>query len=81
MSVIEVTYLKPLENNVYHVEAIVEASHCVHPATQLDPAEYADGLCQASFILADDESIPSDQDGMCSFLDALELVWHPVDND
>ena len=77
----QVTHLKSLPNNVYHVEAIVEASHCVHPATRLDPAEYADGLCQASFILADDESIPSDQDELCDFLDALELEWHPVDND
>ena len=72
--------INALPDNVYQVTAVVEDSHCVYPATRFEPAEYGDGLCQATFMLADDESIPSHQDGLCNFINALELDWVPVCN-
>ena len=73
--------IKALPHNVYKVTAVLEGSHCVRPATYFEPAEYGDGLCQTTFMLADDESLPSHQDKLCAFIDALELDWVPVDDD
>jgi hypothetical protein len=36
-------------------------------------------LCTASFEMADDESIPLDEDSFCIFLDHLQLQWQLVD--
>jgi len=43
------------------------------------PEEWAPALCRASFQLADDEQIPTDEDGFCHFLYQLDLEWQLVD--
>lgn len=68
-----------IEGNNVTVEAIVDDAICIYKATYSDPAEYAPGLCVASFQLADEEQIPTDEDGFCSFLTDLDLEWTPVD--
>ena len=60
------------------VEAIIDDAICIYNATYSDPAECAPGLCVASFQLADDEQIPTDEDGFCSFLTGLDIEWTPV---
>jgi hypothetical protein len=61
------------------VTAIVEDMRLLYKATRDDPEEWAPALCSASFQLADDESIPVDEDGFCSYLDQLNLDWQLVD--
>lgn len=61
------------------VTAVVEDMRLLHKATRDDPEEWAPALCSASFEMADDESIPLDEDNFCTFLDALDLNWELVD--
>jgi len=51
----------------------------VRKATYHEPDEWAPALCIADFEMADDESIPLDEDGFCNFLDHLQLQWQLVD--
>jgi hypothetical protein len=48
-------------------------------ATRDDPDQWGPGLCSTSFELADDESIPTDEDGFCSYLDQRDSQWQLVD--
>ena len=54
---------------------------CVFYAEQLatTPDQWGPGLCSTSFELADDQSIPTDEDGFCSYLDQLDPQWQLVD--
>ena len=79
MTVLQIKSLEHTGNNGYTIQAVVESSHCIYAASYFEPAEYGDGLCQASFILADDESLPSNEDDMRCFVEELELAWIPVD--
>jgi len=79
LMITHITSLEAKENNAYTIQAVVQESHCISAATYFEPAEYGDGLCEASFILADDESLPSDEAKLRDFVDALELSWVPVD--
>lgn len=79
MTILQIKSLEHTGNNGYTIQAVVESSHCIYAASYFEPAEYGDGLCEASFILADDESLPSDEAKLRDFVDALELSWVPVD--
>jgi hypothetical protein len=68
-----------INNNHVTVTAVVEDMLLLYKATRDDPEEWAPGLCTASFELADDESIPLDEDSFCIFLDYLQLQWQLVD--
>ena len=68
-----------IENNRVTVTAIVEDMQLLRKATRDDPDQWGPGLCSTSFELADDESIPTDEDGFCSYLDRLDLQWELVD--
>jgi hypothetical protein len=67
------------DNNVT-VTAVVEDMRLLYKATRDDPEEWAPALCTTSFQLADDESIPLDEDSFCIFLDRLQLQWELVDS-
>jgi hypothetical protein len=70
-----------IENNHVTVTALVEDMQLV--ATQSNivttPEEWGPGLCSTSFELADDESIPTDEVGFCSYLDRLDPQWELID--
>jgi hypothetical protein len=61
------------------VTAVVEDMRLLYRATRFEPEEWAPALCTASFQLADDEQVPVDEDGFCSYLDSLDLDWQLVD--
>jgi hypothetical protein len=61
------------------VTAVVEDMRLLYKATRDDPEEWAPALCTTSFQLADDESVPLDEDSFCIFLDRLQLQWELVD--
>jgi hypothetical protein len=61
------------------VTAVVEDMRLLYKATRDEPEEWAPALCTASFEMADDESIPLDEDSFCDFLDGLDLQWQLVD--
>jgi hypothetical protein len=61
------------------VTAVVEDMRLLYRATRFEPEEWAPALCSASFELDEDEQIPTDEDGFCSYLDQLDLHWQLVD--
>jgi hypothetical protein len=67
-----------IDDDCVTVEAIVDDMRCIYAATYSSPAEYAPALCRASFFLGDD-TIPTDEDGFCRYLDACQLEWEPID--
>ena len=68
-----------IEDNRVTVTAIVEDIQLLRKATRDDPDQWGPGFCSTSFELADDESIPTDEDGFCSYLDRLNPQWELVD--
>ena len=68
-----------IEDNRVTVTAIVEDMQLLRKATRDDPDQWGPGFCSTSFELADDESIPADADGFCSYLDRLNRLWQLVD--
>ena len=68
-----------IEDNRVTVTAIVEDMCLLRKATRDDPDQWGPGFCSTSFELADDESIPTDEDGFCSYLDRLNPQWELVD--
>ena len=68
-----------IENNRVTVTAIVEDMQLLRRATRDDPDQWGPGFCSTSFELADSESIPTDEDDFCSYLDRLDPQWELVD--
>ena len=68
-----------IENNYVYVTALVEDMQLVAPAHRDSPEEWVPALCSTSFELADNESIPTDEDGFCSYLDKLDPQWELID--
>ena len=68
-----------IENNHVTVTAVVEDMCLLRRATRDDPDQWGPGLCSTSFELADDESIPTDEAGFCSYLDRLDPQWELID--
>jgi hypothetical protein len=67
------------KDNYVEVIAIVDHVRLVYHQTLYDAPEYAPALCSAIFALDPDESIPTDEDGFCRYLDQLDLDWQPID--
>jgi len=61
------------------VTAVVEDMRLLYRATRFEPEEWCPALCSASFQLDDNESIPLDEDGFCSYLNERDLNWQLVD--
>ena len=68
-----------IDNNHVTVTAIVEDMQLLRKANRYDPDQWGPGFCSTSFELADDESIPTDEDDFCSYLDRLDPQWQLVD--
>jgi len=61
------------------VIAVVDEMRLLYKATHLDPEEWVPALCTAYFQLDEEEQVPTDEDGFCSYLDSLDLNWQLVD--
>lgn len=61
------------------VTAVVEDMRLLYRASRYEPEEWAPALCTATFQLDEEEQIPTDEDGFCSYLDQLDLHWQLVD--
>jgi hypothetical protein len=61
------------------VTAVVEDMRLLYRATRDEPDEWCPALCQTTFSVDPDEQIPTDEDGFCGYLDALDLDWQLVD--
>ncbi len=68
-----------IDDNYVEVVAVVDHVRLIHHQTLYDAPEYAPALCSAIFALDPDESIPTDEDGFCRYLDQLDLDWQPID--
>ena len=68
-----------IDNNRVTVTAIVEDMQLLRKANRDDPDQWGPGFCSTSFELAEDQPIPTDEDGFCSYLDQLNPQWQLVD--
>lgn len=68
-----------IDGSNVRVTAVVEDMRLLYRASRYEPEEWAPALCTASFQLDDEEQIPTDEDGFCSYLDQLDLDWQLVD--
>lgn len=64
-----------ISDDICTVEALVEDAFLLRKETWLDPAEYAPGVCQASFTVPDDCPIPKDESEFIDMLNDLNLDW------
>jgi hypothetical protein len=78
MSVLAIEDFQQEGTNVT-VTAVVEDMRLLYRATRFEPEEWCPALCSASFELDSDESVPTDEDGFCSYLSDLDLQWQLVD--
>jgi hypothetical protein len=78
MSVLSI-YNTSIDNNHVTVTAVVEDMCLLRRATYEDPDEWGPGLCSTSFELDEDESIPTDEDSFCGYLDQRDPQWQLVD--
>jgi len=78
MSVLAIEDFQQQGTNVT-VTAVVEDMRLLYRATRYEPDEWAPALCSTSFELDPGESIPTDEDDFCSYLDQLDLHWQLVD--
>lgn len=69
-----------VDDGTVYVSAVVENAVQTYAQTFYDPEEYGDALCEASFTLNKDESIPDDDYELIQFLNQLDLDWQLVDN-
>jgi hypothetical protein len=61
------------------VTAVVENMRLLYHASHYEPEEWCPALCSASFELDEDQQIPTDEAGFCSYLDSLDLEWQLID--
>ena len=66
------------ENRIY-VRGIVEDVIEIYPATLQDPPEYGPALCEASFVLDEDEIVPEGEDALLDYINELYLDWRIID--
>ena len=66
------------ENCIY-VRGIVEDVIEIYPATLQDPPEYGPALCEASFVLDEDEILPEGEDALLDYINELYLDWRIID--
>lgn len=57
------------------VYAVVDDIKVRWVATYYDPEEREPALCKASFLLGDDETLPSDENELLNYVNDLQLDW------
>ncbi len=67
------------KNEIY-VRGVMEDVIEIYPAKLQEPPEYAPALCEATFVLDEDEVLPEGGDDLLDYLNKLHLDWKIVDN-
>ena len=68
------------ENDEVFVRAIVEDMVLTYPQTMEDPAEFRPAMCEATFCLDEEHTLPEDEDDLMFYLENLDLEWKVVDD-
>ena len=68
------------ENDEVLVRAVVEDMVLAYPQTMEDPAEYRPAMCEATFYMNEEETLPEDEDDLVFYLENLDLDWKVVDD-
>ena len=63
------------------VRAVVEDSALVYSGSYYAPPEYGPSMCEASFYLSDDETLPKNENFLIEYLEKLELDWTSLPKD
>ena len=79
MTILHIESIFQDEFGVVNVNAIVEDMVVVIPQTHNYPAEYGSALCEASFELEENETLPDNEDDLVQFLESLNLDWSIID--
>jgi hypothetical protein len=69
------------KDDCVNVKAIVEDCVEIYPATNIDPAEYGPALCETTFYLDEDETLPKDEEDLIDYLENLNLDWKVLPRD
>ena len=77
ISYIETVYQ---ENDEVFVRAVVEDMVLAYPQTMEDPAEYRPAMCEATFYINEEDTLPEDEDDLVFYLENLDLEWKVVDD-
>ena len=77
-----ISYIETIhqENDEVFVRAVVEDAVLAYPQTMQDPAEYAPAMCEATFYMNEEETLPEDEDDLMFYLENLDLEWKVVDD-
>lgn len=67
------------EDRVY-VRAVIEDAVLAYPQTMDSPAEYKPAMCEASFSMTEDYTIPEEEEDLILYLQDLDLDWEVVDD-
>ena len=68
------------ENDEVFVRAVVEDMVLAYPQTMEDPAEYRPAMCEATFYINEEDTLPEDEDDLVFYLENLDLEWKVVDD-
>jgi hypothetical protein len=80
MSIINIEILHKHDDGDIYISALIENAVEIYSQSLYDPAEYAPALCEASFSLDEDQTLPEDEYELIQFLESLDLEWNVIDN-
>jgi len=81
MSILEIKSIEKIEDDYYQVIALIEDSVMVFPGNMIDPPEYGEAFCEASFYLEDGEELPENEQELIRYLEKLDLDWQTLPKD
>jgi len=79
MTILHIESIFQDEFGIVNVNAIIEDMVVIIPQTYNYPAEYGSALCEASFELDEDETLPDKESDLIQFLEKLNLDWIIID--
>jgi len=80
MSILSIETIN-LEGDCATVTAVVEDALLKYPGSYYDPPEYEPALCSASFELEEGETLPTTDDELLKYINALDLDWELIIED
>ena len=79
MTILHIEGIFQDELGIMNVNAIIEDMVVVIPQSYTYPAEYGSALCESSFELDENETLPDDEDSLIKYLESLNLDWSIID--
>ena len=78
--IISISEIEKVEDMV-SVIALIEDAALIYPQTYLDPPEYGEAFCEASFCIDEDGKLPEDEKKLVEYLELLNLDWQVLPKD